>query len=246
MTQLVEGRVLLHEQGPALWPEYVPMAELSRKHAELGTPLYQTLFQSDEGGLKGEIIWRELFRYGYAPGTHPDVLGRSICRMTVDPAISKSTKADSTAIAIGNVSLDVPRRLFVRFVWAGRVSSMETATKIAEIAAYYHPEEIGIEANAYQSSLLEIVQSQYPSLPLTPIYRERDKLSRQLALGALYELGLVVHHPMMQGDAMELELTKLPGGRHDDMADAIADLADLGGLTGADAVASSVKPAGFR
>jgi phage terminase large subunit-like protein len=246
MMHLVEGRVLIHENGPALWPEYVPVAELHSRHREIGTPLYQTLYQGDEAGLSGAIIWRELFRYGYAPGTHPDVPGRSLCRMTVDPAISKSDSADETAIAIGNVTLDAPRQLFLRYVWHGRVSALETADLIAKIAAHYRPAEIGIESVAYQSSLIEIVQSQHPSLPLTPVYRERDKLSRFLALGALYELGAVVHHPSMQGDAMELQLSKLPGGRHDDMADAISDLADLGGLSGADAAFSATKPAGFR
>lgn len=237
------GRVLLHEKGPALWPEYISVAELQKRHRELGTPLYSTLYQADRGGLSGEIIWRELFRYGLAPGLDVRVPGYSVPSAAVDVAISKRTEADESAIVVGNATQD--GLLFLRFVWSGRVSSLETARLIDQVWRHYQPVEIAVESVAYQAALVEIAQERYPHLPLTPVTPDSDKFSRFLALGALYEQGRIVHHPSLQGSRFELQLTKLPRGRHDDMADALAYLAEITGLTGGSAFVAD-KPEAFR
>jgi predicted phage terminase large subunit-like protein len=237
------GRVLLHEQGPALWPEYISLAELQARHRDLGTPLYSTLYQADRGGLAGEIIWRELFRYGIAPGVDPKSPGYSVPYCAVDVAISKRTQADETAIVVGNATRD--GLLYVRFVWAGRVSALETARMIDQVWRHYAPVEIGVESVAYQAALVEIAQERYPHLPLTPVTPDGDKFSRFLALGALYEQSRIVHHPTLSGSRFELQLTKAPHGRHDDMVDSLAYLATIAGLTGGSAFVAE-KPAAFR
>lgn len=240
---MIAGSVLLHEEGPALWPSYISVQELKSRHRDLGTPLYSTLYQADRGGLTGEIIWRELFRHGYAPGLDPKSGGYSVCYAACDLAISKKEKADQTAIVVGNVTKD--GELFVRFAWEGRISSLQTAAKLERIWEHYRPVEFGVEAVAYQAALLEIAQEKYPHLPLTPVTPDRDKFTRFLALGALYEQGRIVHHPSLNGSLFELQLTKLPNGRHDDMADALAYLAELTGLTKGGAFYAE-KPAAFR
>jgi predicted phage terminase large subunit-like protein len=240
---VIAGRVLLHERGPALWPDYIPLQELEQRHRDLGTPLYSTLYQADRGGLSGEIIWRELFRYGFAPGLDPSVPGYSVCKAAADLAISRREQADETAIVVGNATR--AGELFVRFAWSGRVGALDTATKLERIWQHYRPVEIAIETVAYQAALLEITRERHPDLPLTPVTPERDKLSRFLALGALYEQGRIVHHPSLQGSLFELQLTKLPNGRHDDLADALAYLAEIAGLTGGGSFVAD-KPAAFR
>lgn len=237
------GRVLLHERGPALWPDYIPLAELQKRHRELGTPLYSTLYQADRGGLSGEIIWRDLFRYGYAPGLDSRMPGRSTPYCAVDLAISKRTEADETAIVVGNVTAD--GLLFVRYVWADRVSALETARMIDLVWRHYGPVEIGVEQVAYQAALIEIAQERYPHLPLSPVRPDGDKFGRFLALGALYEQSRIVHHPDLRGSRFELQVTKVPHGRHDDMPDALAYLAHLAGMMGGSAFVGE-KPEAFR
>jgi phage terminase large subunit-like protein len=236
---VISGQVQVHSNGPALWPEFIPLPELEKRRAEVGTPVFETMYQGRRGGLAGEIVKRDYFErggfYEYAPEG-------SIPYMAVDLAISKKEQADETAIVVGNV--DHRGDLFIRFVWHGRVSSLETAEYLARAWGHYRAVEIAVEAVAYQTALIEIVEYRFPMLPVVPVRPDRDKFSRFLALGALYEFGRVHHHPSLRGSAFEHQLTHLPGGRHDDMADAAAYLADLAGL--GSVTVTGAPPEGFR
>lgn len=227
--------VPLHDDGPALWPGYIPLSDLDSAHKGLGTPLYETMFQGRRGGLAGQIIVPEYFRY--FEGSPP---GQTI--MAVDPAISQKQQADETAIAVGNVADDL---LFMRYFWHGRIGVKATVEQIARIWSFYKPMVIAIEAVAYQTALIQWVENDHPNLPIEPVSPDRDKFSRFLALAGLYEFGRVYHHPTMKGSAAEYQLTHLPNGRHDDIADAFCYIAEVAGLAGT-TVVSENRPPGFR
>lgn len=233
---MIPGRVLLHEKGPALWPEYIPITELDKRRQEVGTPVFETMYQARRGGLSGQIVTRDFFHYRIAPD-------RSVCYAAIDPAISLKTQADETAIAVGNV--DFEGNVFIRFVWHGRVGIADTLGIIEQVWRHYRPTEFGIESVAYQAALVEIAEERYPMIPFVPVTPDKDKLSRFLALGALYEFGRVYHHPYLEGSAFEYQLTRLPNGLHDDMADAASYLTILAGL-GEPVVSSDTPPEGFR
>jgi phage terminase large subunit-like protein len=237
----VRGTVLLHEDGPALWPDYVPLAELESIHRDVGTPIFRTMYQAEEGGLSGEIIDREFFRYGFAPK-------RSQPMMAVDPAIGKKASNDETAIIVANVvpNVDHPADpfIFVRWVWAKRgAREREKRDVIMQAWTHYKPVQIGVEAVAYQTALVELLGDDYPMLPVVPVTPDADKLSRFLALGALYEFGRIVHHPTLQATRFEDQLVRLPHGKHDDMADALAYIASMAGYS--QSVIGNRKPRGM-
>lgn len=221
-------KVRLHDEGPALWPGYIPLAELDGWLKDVGTPIFETMWQGRRGGLAGKLVKPEWIRYfrGYPPG---------VTFMTIDPAISEKTSADETAIAIGNVVYGSgpgdPSRIYLRFMHHGRSGLRETAKTIKTIADYYRPVAIGIEKVAYQTALIEFVESEYPELPIEPVTPDRDKFSRFLGLAALYEFGRVLHHPDMQASAYEWQLTHVPDARHDDMVDAVCYLAKLADIS---------------
>jgi hypothetical protein len=226
--------VPLHDQGPALWPGYIDEADLRRVWVEVGTPIFQTMYQGDPGGLAGEIIRREYFKYGYPSD-------RSTCYMAVDVAISTREQADETAIIVGNIEpveftpdgIAIPPLTTVRWVWHGRVGFKEQTRLILEAARYYQPAEIGIEDVAYQSALVQHLQSEDPGLPLTGIHHDRDKFSRMLHLGAQYEFGRIAHEPHLRNSAFENQLVHIPTGKHDDMADGTEMLTRFSGATSA-------------
>lgn len=235
------GHVLLHEQGPALWPEYVTLADLDTIHREVGTPIFRTMYQAEEGGLAGEIIDREFFRYGYAPK-------RSLCYAAVDPAIGRKSENDETAIVVANVLPNVEHPadpfIWVRWVWAKRgAREREKRDVIMQMWTHYKPVQIGVEAVAYQTALLDLLGDDYPMLPIVPVTPDADKLSRMFALGALYEFGRIVHHPTLQATRFEDQLVRLPHGKHDDMADALAYITTLAGYS--QSVITNRKPAGM-
>lgn len=253
-------RVKLHDDGPALWPGYIPLADLAAARADLGTPLFETMYQGRRGGLAGQIIAPEWFRYyrGNPPGT---------CYAFVDPAISSKTTADETAIVVANVAIDhseiemawqqstepmppgeqppIRASVYMRWFWHGRPGIKEQEDALVEVARYYRPRAIGVEAVAYQTALVQLVVQDHPELPIEPYTPDRDKLSRHLALARLYEFGRVYHHPDLQGSAFEWQLSRLPNARHDDMADAAAGILQMTGLLSGAIVLNS-RPPGFR
>lgn len=231
----VHLRVPLHEHGPALWPDYIGLPKLREALEDLGTPIFETMYQGRRGGLAGQIIVDRFFRYfeGIPPG---------VCYMAVDPAISKKTEADETAIAVANV---FEGQIAYRWIWHGRVGVKETEEVIARAWDYYRPVAIGIEAVAYQTALVELLEADHPELPIEPVKPDRDKLSRFLGLARLYEFGRVYHHPSMKGSAAEYQLTHLPNGRHDDIPDAMTYIAEMAGVSGS-TITTSERPAGFR
>lgn len=250
-------KVELHDSGPALWPTYIPHADLAQARQDLGTPIYETMYQGRRGGLAGQIIRPEWFHYyrGIPPG---------ITYAFIDPAISTKTTADETAIVVANVSLEhtagpewegwdgdpakAPPRIggnvYVRWVWHGRVGLKDQERIIAEMADYYRPVAIGIEEVAYQTALIQLVISDHPELPIEGVKPDRDKLSRHLALARLYEFGRAYHHADLQASAFEWQLSRLPNAKHDDMADAAAGILQMTGLLSG-AVSINQRPPGF-
>lgn len=234
-----EGRVLLHRRGPALWPEHLDLMTLAARKREVGTPVWQTMYQAEETGLSGEIIWRELFRY--YEGLPLD----STCYMGVDVAISKKTTADETAISVVNIGeAGVDPIVYYRFAYHGRLGMIEAADMILEIASYYRPVAIGVEAVAYQAGLVELMgTAKYQHLPVEPQEQSEEKITRWLKLGAAYERGMILHHPSIKASATEAQLVHLPTGKHDDIPDSL-DLAIR--TSGVQMSAEMVrKPAGF-
>lgn len=228
-------RVPLHEDGPALWPRHIPLPDLEQAHRDVGTPIFETMYQGRRGGLSGQIIRDEWFRYftGVPPGT---------CFMAVDVAISQKTEADETAIAVANV---FENSIAYRWIWHGRVGVKAQEEIILQAWSYYRPVAIGVEAVAYQAALIELLEADHPELPIEPVRPDRDKLSRFLALARLYEFGRVYHHPSLRGSAAEYQLTHLPNGRHDDIPDAMTYVAEMAGIA-TQTIVSDERPEGFR
>lgn len=207
------------------------------------------MYQGRRGGLAGKLVNPAWIRYyhGNPPG---------VPYMAIDPAISEKTTADETAIVVANVDMaatnlwgsgptPVRADVYVRWVWHGRVGIADQQRIIVQAAEYYRPVAVGIEAVAYQSALVQLIESNHPDLPIEPVRPDRDKFTRFLGLAALYEFGRIIHHPSLQASAFEYQLTHIPDSRHDDMPDALAHLCTMAGITSA-AIVSGTRPEGFR
>ena len=205
------------------------------------------MYQAEPGGLTGQIIHPDFFRYIGDGAIERSFIAESLTYMTVDPAFTEKSSADETAIAVGSIHPN--GMLYVRFVWHGRArfpSIVETIagdyrnlahTRPRSVVGYYRPIAIGFETNAAQSGLFDMIEEQHNDLPLERIVTGDDPFSRWLALGADYEFGRILHHPSLQNSAFERQLTNLPTAKHDDMAQTIAMLrkyVDGGGASAID------------
>lgn len=246
-------RVLLHADGPALWPSYVDVASLESARRESGTPIFQTMYQAEAGGITGQIIHPDFFRYIGDGAIERSFIAESQTYMTVDPAFTEKSSADETAIVVGSIHPN--GMLYIRFVWHGRArfpSIVETIagdhrnleqTRPRSVVGFYHPVAIGVESVAAQSALIDMMEELHPDLPIEKRPIAKDKFSRFLALGADYEFGRILHHPSLMNSAFERQLTQLPAAKHDDMGDAasmITTYVDGGGAVAVD------RPKGFR
>jgi hypothetical protein len=86
---------------------------------------------------------------------------------------------------------------------------------------------LNIEAIAHQSTFVREVLNN-TGLPASPVYPDKDKVTRARALAARYEAGKVFHLRGAPGlDAYEQEAVSFPNGPHDDRVDAMVYAADL-------------------
>jgi phage terminase large subunit-like protein len=246
-------RVPLHDNGPALWPDYIDTDALESARRESGTPIFNTMYQAEPGGLTGQIIHPDFFRYISDGSIERSFIAESQTYMTVDPAFTDKSSADETAIEVASIHPN--GMMYLRFVWHGRArfpSIVETiagdhrnlpATRAKSVVGYYRPMAIGVESVAAQSGLIDMLEELHPDLPIEKMPVTKDKFSRHLELGADYEFGRILHHPSLMNSSFERQLTQLPAAKNDDMADAAYMLTRY--VDGGGAVAGD-RPKGFR
>ena len=203
----------ISDGGRALWPAMWPLEKLREKKAELGTALFQCMYQGDPTALGGNIFKREWFRdYTTVPS------GLTVFQAW-DLAISQKQSADYTAgVTIG---IDKAQNVYVLDVVRGRWSFHEQQLRMKELAEQWQPAAVGIETVAYQAAAFQ--EAVRGSLwAFEEVKPERDKVSRARFPAARAEAGTVyVRKRATWWDELESEIMAFPNGKHDDQVDAL-------------------------
>lgn len=163
--------------------------------------------------MAGGRIRREWIRYGI-----PDWINGPIC-VGVDLAVSTRTEADYTAcvaiqrdVQTGNVYILGADRIQAGFG--------EALQFINTFCNYYRPQNVAVEAVAYQAAMAdELIRR--TTLPILRVKPKGDKVGRFSPVEARYQQGLVYHGPMVP-KWFEDELLTFPHGPHDDAIDAFS------------------------
>lgn len=108
----------------------------------------------------------------------------------VDPAISLADDADRFSLAVVGVTKNFEQAFLVD-QFAGRIPFAEQLEKIAEYAALYRPQMIGIEANAYQAALAQQALRLPGLLPIAQLLARGKKSERILAMAPIFRTGRV-------------------------------------------------------
>lgn len=132
----IRTRVLLHTDGPALWPANRPAEVIQKIKDETPDAIWWSTYQGLPTAPGGAVF---LSKWWDIPDTRYDIQDRSILNravarfISVDAAESKSATAAYTAIVVADLWPDY--RLGIRHVWRGRVlypEQVDTLTSIAQ------------------------------------------------------------------------------------------------------------------
>lgn len=177
---------------------------------------FSTQYQQNPVNKDTQEFHEERFRY-YNDEQKPNKLR---IFTACDPAFSKKTEADNTAIVTGWFDWDT---LYLLEYSVGKYNPSELIDKLIYHNNKRHPEKIGIEAFQAQQMIwfnfnLELTKrGQYVNLE--DIKQTWDKETKIRKLIPLYTRWLIFHKVGME--ELEFELKRFPRGKHDDIIDAV-------------------------
>jgi predicted phage terminase large subunit-like protein len=221
-----------------LWPSNWTVEKLEKKREEMrisdkgDSSFYQEYF--NEPLNDDDAVFRvEMFRYFNA--LQWEELKKKPHRIytMVDPAISKKTTADFTAVI--TVAVDEMNRIFVLEITRARLDPMETIRAIFAHYERWQPIYVGIETTAYQKALKYFIEEKkreessiVRSMQVVEIKPTIDKITKIKKLQPKYALASVFHNSDDQNTAiLEYELKRFPKGTHDDCADCLSNIIEI-------------------
>lgn len=151
--------------------------------------------------------------------------------MAVDPAISEKTTADYFAMFVLGVDKDTGD-IYELDVFRDRIGEInDQVQRVLEFNRLWKPDQIRVEAVAYQAGLGKAVQRAALKAgelaPVRQVVPDKDKFRRAVIHSANFAGGLVHlrrDHPLF--DALVAEIMEFPKGKHDDMLDAYMHAAE--------------------
>lgn len=208
--------ILLHHHGPALWPEIFPPALLQARRRELGSSLFEAVYQGAPAPAAGQVFrWEWLGVYDAVPRLVE--IGQAW-----DTAVKAGQEHDYTCGITGG--RDADGLIYLLDLWRGQAEPPAVQRQIVTMATRWRPRWILVEDAAAGATLLRLMRAQCAA-PLLPVKPDRDKRRRALSVTPLVESG-VVRLPATAPWVEEFrnELLAFPAGAHDDQVDAFVYL----------------------
>lgn len=216
-----------HGDLQSYWPEYWPVQRLLKEKEEMGSPLFSCAYQNDISGLlEGNIFKGPFDHFDILPELHEYTL-----RMGVDLASSSRERADYTArvtTAQDTCQVECSNKgdFFVLAAYRDKRESHHVEFVLDGYRAFPNISLVIVEKVQFQSTLVQNVMEEYPSIPIEGKPADGDKTVRARGVAAKYEAHRVHHHRSLRGSVFETELLSFPKG-HDDFVDALGYSMDL-------------------
>lgn len=231
--------LVLHQDGPALWPDHKPLAEVLTLKESTLDPIWNALYQGEAAPPGGYIFKRSW--WGATEGTRYDYYDQRFINacyaryISIDTALKDRPEADTdyTAVLVGELWPDY--RLAVREVHAERLEFPDLPGVIESWATRFNRDgklrTVLIEDKSSGTSAYQTLQrsSQHWLRPLLfPFMPTTDKITRakQAAVWAKRKCILL---PELALDLFWLadfedQIFNFPQWPHDDMLDALTQL----------------------
>jgi predicted phage terminase large subunit-like protein len=222
------------EVGSPLWPGKYGLGTLLTMRSTIGSREWSAQYQCRPSPGEGGVFKRSWFAYWHrAPGDKGAIvldrkdgsparrfLGTQLLRFfTVDVAAGMKQGNDYTVIACWGLTTD--RDLVLLDLHRERLEGPSQIKAIALMQAKWKPAWIGVEAVAYQLTLVQaLIRKGFPARELRP---DRDKVARAQTAAVRMEAGTVwfpLGAPWLSD--FEHELLLFPNGAHDDQVDVLS------------------------
>lgn len=177
----------------------------------------------------------------------PSAVERSTLKIGsfVDLATSTRTKAYYTVIA--TCGLDKLQNIFILNIHRGRWEWPDAFEAIVQEVLAQKVRLLGVESVGFQlSSFQELIRdSRLKNVAIFPVPVNTDKVSRSLLVSARAANGKLYYaRGSAWAEMMISEFVNFPGGKHDDIVDAVCGCVEL--LNNFQAAAPAVRPAVVR
>ncbi len=201
------------DAGKPLDPTIMTAEQHEEKRRDMGTQLYECMFNQNTSAMSGKFFNWNWFRfYDHLPEMDLKAQG-------IDLAISKKETADYTVIATWGVK---DGNFYLLHIRRGHWGIKKQLKEAEEEADAWEPTKRAAEANQYQAAFVELAEE--PSKwPIEAVHAHKDKVTRARKMQALAEAGkLFIPNPEScpWAKAFMVECTSFPGGEKDDMVDA--------------------------
>lgn len=225
-----EGDYLGRQPGEPLWPEFgFDLQRLSQIRQDVGSYVFNALYQQRPSAAEGTIFKREYFRY-FSEQTignqqyfvlHGDVERRyrkeSLwCFQTVDTANSTKTINDYFVVSTWYVTPE--HDLLLYDVYRTHIEGPDQKPLMREMRGRYRPRFQAVENKTFGTNLIQEMRRE--GMTVRAVNVDTDKVTRSLVIAARYEVGMVYHRegaPWLTD--YEDELLSFPRGKNDDQVD---------------------------
>jgi predicted phage terminase large subunit-like protein len=200
--------------GEALWPSRYPVESLEAVRTDVGSRVFQTLYQGNVAAAQGTIFKRDWFRhYEQAPESFERII------QSWDTSFKTGATNDYSVCATIGVTKN---SFYLLSLYRAKVEFPDLKRQVAQLADFWSPSEIYVEDKASGQSLVQELRLS-TTYPVIPVKVDSDKETRASATTGYYEAGKV----FFPSDAswladLEDELASFPGGLHDDCVDSLS------------------------
>lgn len=214
---LTGGRFHQRREGYALCPERQSFAYLERRRAE-EPYVFAAQYQQDPVSRIGAFVQPEWF------GAYDDEPGSGLIIQSWDTAVKTTVRSDWS---VGITARWYQGRLYILDVYRRRVEYSELLSSVRALCSRYGVDRLLIEdASSGQQLIQQLRAESGAKLPFPiGIKPVEDKVVRFEARASQIQGGQVVLPKAAPWLAdFVAEVCKFPGGRHDDQADALAQM----------------------
>lgn len=206
----------ISENNKALWPEQFSLVDLEKIRKEVGSSVFNSLYQQNPAPDEGVIIKKEWLRYYDVKPSVDEIV------ISWDTTFKDTDSSDyCVGCVLGRSRED--ERIYLLEVIKSKMDFQKARAQMKFLASKYQGAVTLVEESANGHALLQTLKNEIPNLIGMKVSDSKE--SRIMSIAPTIEAGqLLFPNPNSDSviDECLNELVTFPKGRHDDFCDSLA------------------------